>query len=168
MVYSIVLFCILVTITAMTHRDGFRNLIAPYGMPSQEKWWQRNSHFGYPAYSYWENFTEEHDLVKSEDKEELQYAPDTPSPVDLHNNQPYHLLNDTMQPPRLKESLSCVTSRGCYATDFQRMVEKTGNFRQMTNNYKRDYPDSCTAPLQELVLNFYKHDTMPVPPNHTG
>jgi len=160
-VYSVVLFCILVAITAATQRDGFRNGAA-------EKWWERTP-VGYPAY---ENFTEAplaEDTV-AQDKEDplLQYGPDTPSPVDLHNQQPYHLLNDSMQPPRLQEALSCVNSRACYATDFQRMIEKTGNFRQLTNNYKRDYPDSCTAPLQELVLNFYKHEAIPVPPNHTG
>ena len=77
------------------------------------------------------------------------------SPVEP-NNQPYHLLQDIMSTPRLKESLSDVTSRSCYATDFQRGIEKIGNFNQLTNNYKRNYPDSCTSPSQELVLNFYK------------
>ena len=86
----------------------------------------------------------------------LDYRPNQPSPVELYNSQPYHLLNDYMQEPRLKESLSCVDSRSCYATDFQRTIEKTGNYSQLTNNYKRKYPDSCSAPLQELVLNFYK------------
>ena len=77
----------------------------------------------------------------------MDYRPNQPSPVELYNTQPYHLL---------KESISCVDSRSCYATDFQRTIEKTGNFQQLTNNYKRKYPDSCSAPLQELVLNFYK------------
>jgi len=86
----------------------------------------------------------------------LDYRPNQPSPVDLYNSQPYHLLSDFMEQPRFKESISCVDSRSCYATDFQRTIEKTGNFNQLTNNYKRKYPDSCTAPLQELVLNFYK------------
>jgi hypothetical protein len=86
----------------------------------------------------------------------LDYRPNQPSPVDLHNTQPYHLLSDIMQEPRVKESLSCVNSRSCYATDFQRSIEKTGNYNQLTNNYKRKYPDSCSSPLQELVLNFYK------------
>ena len=86
----------------------------------------------------------------------MDYRPNQPSPVDLYNTQPYHLLNDIMEQPRLKESISCVDSRSCYATDFQRTIEKTGDFKQLTNNYKRKYPDSCSAPLQELVLNFYK------------
>lgn len=86
----------------------------------------------------------------------LDYKPNQPSPVDLHNTQPYHLLNDVMDQPRLTESISCVNSRSCYATDFQSSIQKTGNYAQMTNNYKRKYPDSCSAPIQELVLNFYK------------
>ena len=90
-----------------------------------------------------------------EDSALLAYPPNTPSPVGKQN-EPFHLLQDVMAAPRLKESLSCVTSRSCYATDFQRAIEKTGNFRQLTNNYKRSSPDSCSAPFQELVLNFYK------------
>ena len=86
----------------------------------------------------------------------LDYLPNQPSPVDLENSQPYHLLSDIMGEPRVKESVSCVNSRSCYATDFERTIEKTGNYRQQTNNYKRKYPDSCSSPLQELVLNFYK------------
>ena len=89
-------------------------------------------------------------------QELLDYRPNQPSPVDLQNTQPYHLLSDIMGLPRLKESLSCVNSRSCYATDFQRTIEKTGNFRQLTNNYKRKYPDSCSGTEQELTLNFYK------------
>ena len=98
----------------------------------------------------------------------LAYPPNGPSPVDLYNKQPYHLLSDVMQPPRMKESLSCVNSRSCYATDFQRMIEKTGTFRQVTNNYKRGFPDSCTGWQQELALNFYKADPVPIPVDHTG
>ena len=82
-------------------------------------------------------------------------------PADVYNNQPYHLLGDEMSPPRMKESLSCVNSRSCYASDFERMISRTGNFRQFTNNYKRGYPDSCSSPYQELVLNFYKAETLP-------
>jgi len=101
---------------------------------------------------------ENDDLHPSADSNQdlLDYRPNQPSPIDLHNTQPYHLLSDIMQEPRVKESLSCVNSRSCYATDFQRSIEKTGNFLQMTNNYKRKYPDSCSGGHQELTLNFYK------------
>ena len=92
-----------------------------------------------------------------EDSALLAYPPNTPSPIGKQNES-FHLLQDVMAAPRLKESLSCVNSRSCYATDFQRSMEKTGNFRQLTNNYKRSGPDSCSAPLQELVLNFYKNE----------
>lgn len=88
----------------------------------------------------------------------MEFPPDTPDSADLYNNQPYHLLSDEFQPPRDKESLSCVNSRSCYATDFENVLAKTGNFRQITNNYKRGYPDNCSAPMKELTLNFYKSD----------
>jgi len=94
--------------------------------------------------------------VKEPDTAVLSYPPNGPSPADIDTPHPYHLLGDIMAPPREKESVSCVNSRSCYATDFGRTIEKTGNFRQMTNNYKRNYPDSCTGWNQELTLNFYK------------
>jgi hypothetical protein len=157
--------------------------VAPYAPKSQKKWWKRDGwqRFGYPYYSFWEPFenlkdvpasvASEGSLLKQSSPTEsavLSYPPDSPGPADLYNNNPYHLLADEMAPPRAKESISCVNSRSCYATDFERMVSKTGNYRQFTNNYKRGYPDSCSAPYQELVLNFYQANSIPIPPNNTG
>ena len=156
-----------------------QKVFAPYGTASQQKWWERpdSQLFGYPNYSYWESFVnakskDESSLLKDVkgkgNSKVLEYPPDTPGPADLYNDQPYHLLSDMISPPRIKESISCVNSRSCYAVDFDRMVSKTGNFRQFTNNYKRGYPDSCSSPYQELVLNFYKADPMAIPLNNTG
>ena len=84
---------------------------------------------------------------KKEDMRDVAYP-------ELYNNSPYHLLGDEMAPATAApERISCVNSRNCYATSFDRFIEQTGNFRQMTNNYKRGYPDSCSAPFQELVLS---------------
>jgi hypothetical protein len=95
-------------------------------------------------------------LIKEENENELlDNKPNGPSPV-IMGREPYHLLSDMMGPPRLKESVSCVNSRSCYATSFDRLLEKTGSFRQLTNNYKRGYPDSCSSPSHELVLNYYQ------------
>jgi|694.fasta_scaffold49800_5 hypothetical protein len=168
-------------------QSTFVNYVAPYAPKSQKNWFERPGwqRFGFPYYSFWENFENQNDRpaeISAESEEQtalltrklgdegavMEFPPDSPGPADLYNNQPYHLLSDEMAPPRTNESISCVNSRSCYATDFQRMVDKTGNYRQMTNNYKRNYPDSCSAPYQELVLNFYKADPMPIPQNNTG
>lgn len=154
------------------------SIIAPYAPKSQKNWWARGPEarrFGYPYYSYWENFENMNDnpadssvdsstdsstdsSVQRSKKETsiMEFTADKPGPADIYNNKPYHLLSDEMSPPRAKESLSCVNSRSCYATDFERAHDKTGNFAQVTNNYKRNYPDSCSAPYQELTLNYYK------------
>lgn len=175
---SVIVLCLIIIIAFIFHKSSMlsRLLKAPYGSSSQLNWWERpdSEMFGYPMYSYWESFAnpdKSHELdptVKMATSPIMEYPPDSPSPADLYNNQPYHLLSDMLPPPREKESISCVNSRSCYATDFDRMVSKTGNFRQMTNNYKRGYPDSCSSPYQELVLNFYKADPIVIPPNNTG
>jgi hypothetical protein len=169
------------------NKSTFVNYVAHYAPKSQKNWFNRPGweRFGFPYYSFWENFENLNDRpaeISAESEEQaalltrkmgnegavMEFPPDSPGPANLYNNQPYHLLGDEMAPPRVKETISCVNSRSCYATDFQRMVDKTGNYRQWTNNYKRNYPDSCSAPYQELVLNFYKTDPMPIPQNNTG
>jgi hypothetical protein len=47
------------------------------------------------------------------------------------------------------------TAEACYKTDWARNLEMSG-YEQITNNYQRKYPDSCTAPNHDLVLDFYK------------
>lgn len=183
----IVLILIGLVVSMSINKATFANYVAPYAPKSQKNWYNRSGweRFGYPYFSYWEKFEDLNDRpaevsVESEENTQLltqkigdespvlEYPPETPAPADIYNNQPYHLLGDEMPPPRVNESISCVNSRSCYATDFERMISKTGNYRQMTNNYKRNYPDSCSAPHQELVLNFYKTDPMPIPQNNTG
>jgi len=175
-VMNVIVFCLIVIIVVLFHNtlklSGL--LKAPYGSSSQQNWWDRpdRNMFGYPLYSYWESFANPDtshllDTTKA-NSPIMEYPPDSPDQADLYNDQPYHLLSDLLPPPREKESISCVNSRSCYAVDFDRMVSKTGTFRQMTNNYKRGYPDSCSSPYQELVLNFYKADPMAIPQNNTG
>jgi len=72
--------------------------------------------------------------------------------------QPYSLLKDFL--PQAVERVSPNAKR-CYEADFQTRIEKTGNFRQLTNNYKRSEPDSCSSPLHEFVLSYYKPDVLP-------
>ena len=184
-VFIFVLLVIGLAITAAAKRAPFVNYVAPSAPASQRNWWRRDGwqRFGYPYYSFWESFVNLNDrpadvasetvgslLLPQQSKESvvLDYPPDTPSPADLYNTIPYHLLGDEISPPRVKETISCVNSRSCYASDFDRMISKTGTYRQMTNNYKRGYPDSCSSPYQELVLNFYETDPMHLPSNNTG
>jgi len=100
-----------------------------------------------------------HEGFESQEKEDalLDHPPGKPAPVELYDKQPYHLLSDRLSPALdgSKGTLSCVNSRSCYATDAEAYLSRVGNYRQMTNNYKHEYPDSCSALRQELVLGFY-------------
>lgn len=83
-----------------------------------------------------------------------------PADASLENlRQPYALLQDTFSlssapPPR-------PTSAACYNADFQTRLEKTGNYKQLTNNYKRGTPDSCSEPLHEMTSAIYKVTPLP-------
>ena len=72
--------------------------------------------------------------------------------------EPYNLLKGLL--PEAVQRVS-PTSQRCFQSDFQTRIEKTGNFRQLTNNYKRGEPDSCSGPLHEFVLSFYKPNVLP-------
>lgn len=72
--------------------------------------------------------------------------------------EPYSLLNGWL--PLATETIY-KTAQGCHEVDFQARLEKTGNFRQLTNNYKRGDPDSCSAPIQDLTFAIYKTEPIP-------
>lgn len=70
--------------------------------------------------------------------------------------EPYHLLGDTMEPATQDNRLANLTSECAYIADGQRLIEKTGTYGQVTNNYKHKKPDNGTTCLHELSLSFYK------------
>jgi hypothetical protein len=82
---------------------------------------------------------------------------DEPAEMDF-SNKPYSLLLDVL--PEFKGVPPTPSSQLCYFSDFQTRLEKTGNMRQFTNNYKRGSPDSCSAPNHDLVQSFYKTEPL--------
>ncbi len=86
---------------------------------------------------------------------------DVSGPADATLNEPrkpYNLLQQLPAAPR--GSISCLNAACCAETDFEWRTNQTGNYLQRTNNYKREFPDSCSAPLTELNLAFYKNDVL--------
>jgi len=84
---------------------------------------------------------------------------DGPAPSTLNTpRKPYNLLEELPAAPR--GSISCLKASCCSETDFEWRTNQTGNYLQRTNNYKREFPDSCSAPLTELNLAFYKNSVL--------
>ena len=49
-------------------------------------------------------------------------------------------------------------SEGCYRRNTQAcMNSRGGSYAQVTNNYMRLNPDSCSSPFHEFLGNFYKN-----------
>lgn len=85
----------------------------------------------------------------------------SPSEANLQApREPYDLLKGWL-PAATDTAENPLSAQRCYDGDFQRRLERTGNYRQLTNNYKRGGPDSCSAPLQDLVTPFYKPEQVP-------
>jgi hypothetical protein len=68
--------------------------------------------------------------------------------------EPYHLLGDYIKPAQ--ERIANLTSECAYIADGERLIEKTGSYGQVTNNYKRKKPDNGTTLLHELSVSFYE------------
>ena len=147
----IILFCIVAWMGTPFRVNGYNVLT-----PTAKKWWMDSA-------SALEPFMNLDGSMKVDGKgagagagadDMSDNSPGKPAPVDLLQNEPYHLLSDVLG--KTRDSLSSVTSRSCYATDAEAYLSRVGNFRQLTNNYKREYPDHCSSARQELVLNFYE------------
>jgi hypothetical protein len=70
---------------------------------------------------------------------------------------PYHLLQGVLEDAAVDDKPNTAfNAQACYESDFANRIQLTGNFNQLTNNYRRKNPDSCSAPVHELVNNFYK------------
>jgi hypothetical protein len=80
----------------------------------------------------------------------MEFAPDTPAPVEREDH-PFHLLSDWF--PSAKSEVA--NAAACYHGDYEQHHNCVKNFRQTTNNYKRDYPDSCSGTPQDFVMGFY-------------
>jgi hypothetical protein len=106
-----------------------------------------------------EAFQNEASQKKLEDVEDINL--NGMSPADASLNQPRQAYSLLLGWLPLATENTYTTAERCRALDFQPRLERTGNFRQLTNNYKRGDPDSCSGPIQDLSLAFYK--TTPVP-----
>lgn len=80
----------------------------------------------------------------------------SPADAQLQSSNPYHLLDNEVVPRIPPSQIGNINSCACYGADFQTRIEKTGNYRQLTNNYKREVPESCSAPRHELIGVFYE------------
>jgi hypothetical protein len=72
--------------------------------------------------------------------------------------EPYHLLGDHLPQAAEDERIANLTSECSYIADGQRLIEKTGSYGQVTNNYRHKTPDNGTTWRHELSVSFYKGD----------
>jgi hypothetical protein len=95
-------------------------------------------------------------LTKSNGAEEKQRVMDNAAPYEAGIGKPYKsydLLPNGKPEPRIAEG---PTSQRCYEVDWANTLQPGGTYRQFTNNFVHGYPDSCSAPDHDLILNFYK------------
>ena len=68
----------------------------------------------------------------------------------------YRLLADALPLDNsMAKARTDITSEACRLRDAALDLQLDGDYSQRTNNYLRKFPDSCSAPRHELLLNFY-------------
>ena len=68
----------------------------------------------------------------------------------------YRLLADFLPTANPEEmARSDITSERCRMVDASEDLMLEGSYAQRTNNYLRTFPDSCSAPRHEFLLDFY-------------
>lgn len=100
-----------------------------------------------------EGFTSQPASITSESSTVIDYSPNGPDHANLDTQHPYHLLQDRLAASSIKYAAG---SQSCYDADYEQKHNKTGNYSQCTNNYKRSHPDSCSSSRQEFIMNFYQ------------
>jgi hypothetical protein len=69
----------------------------------------------------------------------------------------YLLLSDTIKGYPSNTKAKGPSSKQCLQIDWASAnMQKTGSYKQVTNNYKHTYPDTCNSLNQDLILDFYK------------
>ena len=69
----------------------------------------------------------------------------------------YRLLADFLPTANPEEmARSDITSERCRMVDASEDLMLEGSYAQRTNNYLRTFPDSCSAPRHEFLLDFYE------------
>lgn len=91
-------------------------------------------------------------LTKKSDCDTGKPAPYTAELAGAYNG--YTLL-DSLKPIAEPRVAAGPTSAQCYKKDYARTLERS-SFAQRTNNYIHGYPDSCSAPNHDLILDVYK------------
>jgi hypothetical protein len=66
---------------------------------------------------------------------------------------PQVALKDFM---KVKTGLTSMSAKSCMDEDKARQSEVGGQYVQRTNNYRRDYPDNCSASRSEFVGSVYE------------
>ena len=83
------------------------------------------------------------------------YSARSGSPIE-NGSDSYLLLKDTLQGRPGNTIADGPNSQQCFQIDWSRNQERAGSYAQGTNNFKHNYPDSCSAWNHDLVLDFYK------------
>lgn len=93
-------------------------------------------------------------ILQQKDADAFVNGPISPGPAALADKTaPYTLLD--LPAYRGKSGVTTIGSQSCYQRDSTNQRMKS-SYAQMVNNYRHDYPDTCSGTRQEMILGVYQ------------
>lgn len=94
-------------------------------------------------------------VIQQKDADAFVNGPISPGPAALADKTAPYTLLENLPAYRGQTGVTTIGSQSCYGRDSanQRMES---SYAQMVNNYRHEYPDSCTGTRQEMILGVYK------------
>ncbi len=94
-------------------------------------------------------------VLQQKDADAFVNGPISPGPAALADKTAPYVLLDNLQAYRNKSGITTVGSQSCFARDSQNQRQKS-SYAQMVNNYRHEYPDTCSGTRQEMILGVYQ------------
>ncbi len=94
-------------------------------------------------------------VIQQKDADAFVNGPISPGPAALADKQAPYTLLEYLAAYRGQSGVTTIGSQSCFGRDSanQRMES---SYAQMVNNYRHEYPDSCTGTRQEMILGVYQ------------
>ncbi len=94
-------------------------------------------------------------ILQQKDADAFVNGPISPGPAALADKTAPYTLLENLNAYRGKSGITTIGSQSCYQRDSENQRMKS-SYAQMVNNYRHEYPDTCTGTRQEMILGVYQ------------
>ncbi len=94
-------------------------------------------------------------VLQQKDADAFVNGPISPGPAALADKTAPYALLEYIPAYRNRSGITTIGSQSCYQRDSTNDRQKS-SYAQMVNNYRHEYPDTCSGTRQEMILGVYQ------------